>query len=245
MTPEQHKAFSEACSRFGDELAKILGTEMPTMDLQEPPTGWEILEFSPTPDGGKRGYQTSSLQGHGIYRSSVSATIPLNRMLFGEGSVESGHFQIHSVRRLSDNTVWTLGDKVANDTGGHGNITAFHISANNRIRVDADCFLLSRDLEQLRMPEKKPLFATADGVGISEGTVVWELYRNQVYPVIFTSDRKEASSLYSTQEAAEKAYNTWMESQPVLSFKDISKWDNSPDGWDKLREIVKQKIANR
>lgn len=34
MTQAQHKAFSEACSRFGDDLAKIFGTEAPTMERQ-------------------------------------------------------------------------------------------------------------------------------------------------------------------------------------------------------------------
>lgn len=239
MTPAQYKAYTEACNRFGDELAKIFGTGISALESPESMRDWEIISYMTT--------DTHSNPGAIVSHKGMG---PAWRYHY-ECALAAGNVSIHSVRRLSDNTVWTTGDKVANDTGGHGNITAFHISANNRIRVDADCFLLSRDLEQLRMPEKKPLFTTADGVPLYDREqLVYDLsisgsnYTGRIFEG-YAWQIFDWNHAYSTREAAEKAFDTWIESQPVLSFKDVSEWDNSPDGWDKLREIVKQKIANR
>jgi len=55
------------------------------------------------------------LQENGSYRNNYGAEFSYNSMTFGNDNsfcVENGKMKIHSVRRISDNEVFTIGDKI-------------------------------------------------------------------------------------------------------------------------------------
>lgn len=77
--------------------------------------------------------------------------------------IENGH-TIHSIKRLSDGEIFTIGDK-----NSQGIIDGFNIFDNNELRVH---LLEFTDLEYYHinelLPIKRPLFITEDGVDIFE-----------------------------------------------------------------------------
>lgn len=150
-------------------------------------------------------------------------------------------YDIWKVRRLSDNTVWTVGDKC-----NQGMIRGFQI-LDDKLWAKGVGFRVNFLGDELDARFKPPLFTTADGVEILQGDKFWYWYDDGEVKEIDTAfhEWKEwPVRRYSTRNAAEKAYNTWLAEQPILSLNDISRFiDIGP--YCELEALVKDKIAKR
>lgn len=145
-------------------------------------------------------------------------------------------YKIHSVKRLSDGEIFTIGDKVFSE---YVNYTINKISiVNDKCMVSAlydinnpNGSRLHYNLNNLKKA-KQPLFTTEDGVDIFEGNVVYYVeteeepelcfivneYTVLKYPGRFISDKSLHS--FSTKEKAEEYI---LMNKPVLSLNDIFK----------------------
>lgn len=146
------------------------------------------------------------------------------------------YLNIHSVKRLSDGEVFTVGDKVFSE---YVNYTINKIGiVNDKCMVSAlydtnnpNGSRLHYNLNNLKKA-KQPLFTTEDGVDIFEGNVVYYVeteeepelcfivneYTVLKYPGRFISDKSLHS--FSTKEKAEEYI---LMNKPVLSLNDIFK----------------------
>lgn len=248
MTQEQHKLFSEACTAFGEALEKIFSTEAPTMErniamdfssgksqtvssmftkkgwVDVPTKDWEIVEYK-------------EKNGPGIIDASLLSTSHLPQ------------YDIRKVRRLSDNTVWTVGD-IVTASKNRDIIKEFEI-------IDGKMFLkmgygIGFTLTDIQLseiePALKPLFTTADGVDVFEGDKFWYWYddgRVKEIDTAFHEWQGWTVRRHSTREAAEKAYSEWLFDQPVLTLSDLEFKGLTGKHWDELKRIVKDKIAKR
>lgn len=132
---------------------------------------------------------------------------------------DENHY-IHSVKRLSDGEIFTVGDNYQ-----FGAIPGFYIQ-NNKIYIKRkECY----PSLPLSMAEKvkKPLFKTADGVDIYEGDKVWGIatdvwtpfYQNvRDNPPNKAVTEKWVYGKFSTKEAAEEFI---LFNKPNLSLNDV------------------------
>jgi hypothetical protein len=168
--------------------------------------------------------------------------------------------KIHSIKRLSDGEVFTIGDKIQldNDNKEYGTITELYIS-HEQLRFYCDTLggVLCHDLDKRNnftiYISKKPLFTTEDGVGIFEEDKFYVL----VTP--FNDKNKTniceqtASSYYRdckllTFFTKEKAEEYILMNKPCLSLNDIVKNclninnSNCKTITESLKQLVKTKI---
>lgn len=160
------------------------------------------------------------------------------------------HWSIHSVKRLSDGEIFTIGDKVFSV---YINYTINKINiVNNKCMINAlydtndpNGSRLNYNLNNLKK-SKKPLFTTEDGVDIFEGDEYyyfrfhsWTFDKARANQEFHSQDKLSSNSLYfSTKEKVEEYI---LMNKPVLSLKDVenillNKYNT------KFRELVKQKI---
>lgn len=175
-------------------------------------------------------------------------------------------YYIHSVKRLSDGEIFTIGDKyeVMNPIKETRTIASFHLSDNTLvIHPEEFGYSLLNDISFL----KKPLFTTEDGVDIFEnkdGEIkYWTLYNENSQckaniwkisdaPIIVknliphrTEVLKRIGLLrFSTKEAAEE-YR--LMNKPCLSIEEVMSVAYNPvesrtSSSRKLKEIVKSKL---
>lgn len=147
---------------------------------------------------------------------------------------------IHSVKRLSDGEVFTVGDLV--DTKGsdedvfdedvrwRGLIDEMVVEGDKLYfqirRPDERTWAISKTIENIKHA-KKPLFTTEDGVEISKGDSVWSVNINDwCYRGGFSADdswnQKQAKFngyLYFSTE--EKAQEYILMNKPMLSLNDL------------------------
>lgn len=205
-------------------LKADLAKEAPTMERQKSVKDWEIEEFKAT-------YR------HGFPGDTAKVSEAINKEHWMEhylDSMKRGAHEIHSVRRLSDKTVWTVGDKT-----NRGVIDRFMIS-------DGTLFVFGNDWNTLlrTIVKPAPIFTTTDGVEVSLNSTVYKYSTTTGTPYMQTLFASTQTPYYSTREAAEKAYNAWLAEQPVLSLNDLSRFiDIGP--YCELEELVKDKIAKR
>lgn len=176
---------------------------------------WEIVEFRTCTDNS---YWTLTEEGY--YKGSVTnRKYPLNDMLSGRMSVETGDIHIHSVRRPYDSTTWTVGDQFRSDLFGTRTIKSFRITGETQLLVEFNGG--SMNFLGIEPVLRKPLFTTADGVPVQEGDTIWFWQEG------FNIEERKASLSrvpmfhYSTHAAALAAYNKWLYEQPVLSLNDL------------------------
>lgn len=161
-------------------------------------------------------------------------------------------FKIHSIKRLSDGEIFTIGDKINNTTfGGNGTIKSIRNIENNFIvfRIDFDkewddaddseCFLIN--LQKI----KQPLFTTEDGVDIFEGNNYCAVFYDFKYleqEVIKNYELDNATLRFSTKEKSEEYI---IMNKPCLSINEITNLtETSPPDWlnKELIKLVKSKI---
>lgn len=159
--------------------------------------------------------------------------------------------KIHSIKRLSDSEIFTIGDKTYD-----GKITKFELNNNNSINVFIENVTWIK--LDLLIKSKTPLFKTEDGVDIFEGDKLYSICNmlnikkhrlfNARYDdntllnnrIFFNSDYKH----FSTKEKAEEYI---IENKPVLSLNDILNlkkkgFARNSTIFHEVKELVKQKI---
>ena len=246
MTPEQHKQFTTACETFGEAISKIFATETPTLERQptwtvksncatdEPARDWEILEIRPTNKHANQRILRPLRPSHPFWDEY--------RFLYGDSSVKSGHWYIHSVRRLSDNSVWTVGDEVNVNNYSKGTIQGFKIDEQTGVMLAKRLNLGYIAIERLTKPPS--LHTTADGIQVTKDQKLYSFLSSgeiQTY-----STWEDSSDKYYSEEAAKAAHKKWFYEQPVLSLFDLLSVGFF-DGQDfkGAKELARQKLATR
>lgn len=169
-------------------------------------------------------------------------------------------WNIHSVKRLSDGEIFSIGDSV--DFGNKKPNKVDSIGFHSGNLKNLWCFYNSKKLNganiQLIKKPKTPLFTTEDGVEIYEGDIIWHTNLNYQYlkDCVYSSKVNKSDKpytpvkgLYSSKEKAEEYI---LINKPCLSIKDVCPifgklyLDNSKDALDritaKLQELVKSKL---
>lgn len=183
--------------------------------------------------------------------------------------LQKDHWSIHSVKRLSDGEVFTVGDifnpkysdfytytltniKIINNTF---RVSGEHKKDNNLIRV-----MGNYPLEDI-VKSKQPLFTTEDGVEIFEGDDYYELiipgFHNKecVWNILPNVGR---SNLIYDQEGNKKHFRLWFSTEkeaqeyiimnkPCLSINDLLKLDYNASietySYQKIKQLAKQKVG--
>lgn len=159
-------------------------------------------------------------------------------------------YKIHSIKRLSDGQVFTLGDKVdstISDLGRATELTGFMQSGDKLMLGLRD--LGYYPLSTVILP-KKPLCKSADGVDIYEDDSVvclnkedW-ITRNQDYRFKPWDVKDKDYLFFSTLEAANEYI---LMNKPCLSLQDVMNttfevWDEKKKALNELKELVKTKL---
>ena len=195
----------------------------------------------------------------GEYFSCQNGTISLENTLKGFiGSKNTGYnIYIHSVKRLSDNAIFTVGDKVKQSNVQHNNtftITGFEFDVNNEhLLVIGNGGIKLHKIEHC----KTPLFTTEDGVEIFKGDKYFYWNSDDTDCIKAYSDYAEDKSnrklwnkykCFSTEEATKEYI---VINKPCLSINEIGSIIgrfNKTVYVDldlmnkKLKELVKDKI---
>lgn len=139
-------------------------------------------------------------------------------------------YKIHSVKRLIDGEIFTIGDIISGFSFSSRAIKGFKIISNGEINVEQDYgFSCLEDINKL----KKPLFKTSDGFYIFEGDRFYYMHKHSYhldYAIanadFHNQDKLAKTGLYfSTKEAAQEYidYN-----KPKYSLQDIIDAYESP-----------------
>jgi hypothetical protein len=159
--------------------------------------------------------------------------------------LEKGSSSIHSVKRLSDGKVFTVGDEVnstISDLGIPTELIDFRLK-NEKLT----CGLRHLGYYPFKtLLKKKLLFRTEDGVDIFEGDKVFIVTKTYFHfsrnPCLCNSNFKPNSNYlyFSTKEAAEEYI---LMNKPCLSINDVSVLKNIiSSSWDiTLKELIKSK----
>jgi hypothetical protein len=199
---------------------------------------YQILSFI-----AKTSRRVYDIQGNGKY-----VGIGIMHNYTSEECLGSDSFSIHSVKRLSDGEVFTIGDEVL--CGGN-KITEIYIT---KIKSDSQGIWIKHkhgDMH-LNFPSKlkTPLFTTEDGVAIFEGddffVIETQFDKYRLHKTIgghFTKERSTRLRFHSKEKAEEYV----LLNKPCLSLTEISKFYkhllhfNNGNSMG-LRNLVKSKL---
>ena len=181
---------------------------------------------------------------------------------YGDGYIEAllkcDNARIHSVKRLSDGEVFTIGDMTTgvsyNDSRS---IESFIVQYDNSIEIKQ-----KHGITKLKylVKAKQPLFITEDGVNVFKGDIGKEEWN--YFPTVntktwklsscsnnsrITNDRIENDyiKIFSTKEAAEKYL---LMNKPCISINDLLSLDEFASNnrlqiyMSSLKELVKSKL---
>lgn len=159
----------------------------------------------------------------------------------------SRNYPIHTVKRLSDNTSWAIGDKFLGNGGCELTIKKFTASGEGMEvwSVEYGYWLLC-DIK------KVPAFITEDGCQVYENDKVWLLSTDRWHTVSAKAPKspfrgdKEQFKYFSTKEVAEEYI---VNHKPCFSlFEVISIYDKSRTGplyTQALRSLAQSKITHK
>lgn len=187
---------------------------------------YEILAFSKNVDGVEHLFH---LRKEGGYKHEDSSSIPLYSLDY---LLALPHLHIHSVKRLSDGEIFTVGDKVSMvfiDKTIDLPITGINIEGDNLyLRGKEGTTSFSKcHIKYLEKAKEQPLFVTEDGYPVFRynhlplynvylwGFTIWVNDENSLY------DPDLINFKYFTNKKA--AENFIACHKPVLSFNDINK----------------------
>lgn len=206
-----------------------------------------------------------------IFHKEINGLFTCNKVTLSEEGIKRNFYEkgisgfiIHSIKRLSDGEIFTVGNFVNFNTGTgicytysnevtpnksygrHCKITSIKVSDNKlKILTDYNPFYYSID----SFSKIKHILTTEDGVKVIEGIYVFSVSKN------FSINKNIAGNtvfkdclVFSTKEKAEEYI---LENKPCLSIaeiKNISAVTDNPFGImgvleSKLLELVKQKIC--
>lgn len=153
---------------------------------------------------------------------------------------------IHSIKRLSDGEIFTIGDKIIYNeiVPTKLKIKSFQIF-NNELLVHKDCTMNTNKLYEIQHI-KQPLFTTEDGVDIFENDTIhgvsndWKVFSH------FTNLQNKIKSwgikpIFSTKEKAEEYI---LLNKPCLSYNEVLKAVSikNKNTFETLKDLVKSKI---
>lgn len=197
-------------------------------------TGGEIITFK----NGKCIHRTDD--------QSVDYTFNLDKCMSNLSSTE----YIHSVKRLSDGEVFTIGDNINYDHYSNFNkITKISINQKGSIKegvwvnyAGGSCHLSIAK----KLPKKTPLFTTEDGKEIFEGDKYYVVYADfSLFGYNAIENKIAAGNKFSSCKKAEKFK---LLNYPVLCLNDLlSVWGNAeyPEKsplFKKFEELAKSKL---
>ena len=165
-----------------------------------------------------------------IFNKNSKNTFGQNCILY-EDLINDKNFKIHSVKRLSDGEIFTIGDLVECEYC-KGKITSLEIYGNdiylkglhNNMRFG---YTLCKALDCDEIPQKvkQPLFTTEDGVDIFENnTSIYHVDKSLNIKFIKHKDFKVISKNVKYFSTKEKAEEYILMNKPVLSLKDLMKF---------------------
>lgn len=147
-----------------------------------------------------------------------------------EFMLKNSFYNIHSVKRLSDGEIFTVGDKINYKVVSTSKrkrtltskINSFYIDLNNNLRVNFDLDRINTStnchLNDL-LKVKNPLFRTEDGVEIFEGDkTCWINNWTVTNFADWKRNNNEKELHFSTKEAAEEYI---LMNKPCLSLNDV------------------------
>lgn len=180
------------------------------------------------------------------YENSMN-TYP-NKELWVKYFLESNiGWQIHSVKRLVDNEVFTIGDKVllSENSPVSSSITKFEQDGG---AILATIHGLENNNYNLNLVYKakvrQPLFTTEDNVEIYEGDAIWSVDIDFViigmYPIYKNTYHTEIK-YFKNINAAEKYV---LMNKPCLSFNDIMSISDATFGFLRVHEKALNKVVN-
>lgn len=177
------------------------------------------------------------------------------------GVIDKGHvywavaiiekFPIHSVLRLSDNEVFSVGDIIEDGIGSTSKIIAFEVDKKWVSGICAVTDKARRKSIDIVRKAKKPLFTTEDGVDIFEGGECWivEVFSDRIsnraihWTEIVKSGMKEHERYFSTEAIASEYI---LLNKPCLSLNEIiSHVDIGGLCELRLKELAKTKINTK
>lgn len=151
----------------------------------------------------------------------------------------SSNYPVHSVRRNSDNTTWTVGDETQ-----FGKITSFEIAESGNLYAHHNRNIVGYMLSGLKKPvERKPFLVTADGVQIFINDKYWVVEPGfNIYGPVearrqTADDWRKPETSFSTKEAAEEY--VW-KNKPTLSYNDVIRFIPNKY-YDTILDFVKAK----
>jgi len=170
------------------------------------------------------------------------------------------NWRIHSVKRLSDGEVFTIGDLVKFPFGNYpakiNKIIVVKDEQNDVVckisegSLNKIAFCVDRNVGNLLLENaeksKQPLFVTEDGVELFEndrtfGITDWEVVVDVLHNKNEAEMLKKGNSLIFS--SYDKASEYILENKPCLSVKDVTSINlYMPLYVDKIREIAKSKI---
>lgn len=179
--------------------------------IEEPKKDYEILSYKQNISN--RLYK-KDFDGDFVADNGWSLSKPINK---------HSNISIHSVRRLSDNFVITLGDYCKTEKGSSGEVTTIEFCGNGELRIGSDkkYYVGINDVVKSEV-----LFRTKDDVEIREGDKVygvsidWNVFSGVVQKDNRYHTEEWKHGKFSTEEAA-KEYLMW--NKPYYSLSQISK----------------------
>lgn len=172
------------------------------------------------------------------------------------------HYKIHSIKRLSDGEIFTVGDKITGtfstdehpESKGYTVINSFEVvDGMLYIHISTDIYILEQSTSKpfsklAKYIPKTPILITEDGVNIYEHCTLFVIGKNSLIHQSGLSTKglifnkyKDHFFWFSTKEAAKEYL---LMNKAYLSINDVL---NSQDGLvfaeKKLKELVKSRIA--
>lgn len=179
---------------------------------------------------------------------SPYGSLPVETRISGSGIfLKDLKYSILSIKRLSDNQIFTIGNIFNDGDAKNITISKFSISEENGLIVNVSL------LKNIEMCFKKRLFCTEDNIDIYTGDTYYTADYKKFITNTFThtagtgENQKQAKVnnilWFSSKEAAEE----WiLLNKPCLSYIDIVKMcDTAKSGWiilGQLKELVKTKL---
>jgi hypothetical protein len=155
--------------------------------------------------------------------------------------------KIHSVKRLSDGEIFTIGDKcspIGKYRDNVHSITKIWFCNPGYLRLSSNNYTLGiKDIQKVKIP----LFTSEDGIDIFEGDKFYTVDSNFEIQSTFGGE-DEVDNAWSSKEKAEEYI---LLNKPVLSLKDVasiypginkSHPDKPSSQSERLKDLVKSKI---
>jgi hypothetical protein len=160
-------------------------------------------------------------------------------------------YKIYSIKRISDNQEFKIGDEVVMSSGVSYEIVKpiaeFKIDRNDILISDGEKY--SCHLSRTKKKEREVLFTTKDGVKIYEGDSYW--YVNTAWHIgniNYYKGEEPEERKYRTYFSTEKAAEEWiLKNKPLFSINDIisnSVYPIVQEDKDMCRQISENKLLD-